>query len=202
MAFVIVTGSTRADSQSRAVGEYLRSAFLKANPAAELRVLDLAEAEIPLWDESQWSKGDAWSPAWNEAAETLVWADGLITVTPEWHGMVPPALKNLYLLCTPDHIGHKPNLLVGVSASQGGSYPITELRASAYKNNKVCFLPEQLIFRQVKETLAGLEAGDEAHALFKARIDMTLNLLHQYALALKPVRDEQQFFDKAIQYGM
>ena len=37
-----------------------------------------------------------------------------------------------------------------VSASDGGAYVIAELRMSSYKNNRLCWIPEHLIARQVK----------------------------------------------------
>ncbi|MCV5978616.1 NAD(P)H-dependent oxidoreductase, partial [Escherichia coli] len=69
-------------------------------------------------------------------------------MTPEWHGMATPALKNFLLLTTANELAHKPALLVSVSVSINGVYPISELRMTGSKNNHVCFLPDHLIVRK------------------------------------------------------
>ena len=68
--------------------------------------------------------------------------------------MVPAALKNFFLLwAATGELSHKPALPCAVSAGEGGAYVISELRMSSYKNNRLCWLPEQLIARQVKSIL-------------------------------------------------
>ena len=79
--------------------------------------------------------------------------DELVVMSPEWSGMVPAGLKNFFLLCGADHLAHKPGLIVGVSASLGGSYPIAELRTSSYKNTRLCYIPDHVIVRNVGQML-------------------------------------------------
>ena len=60
-------------------------------------------------------------------------------------------MKNFFLLwAATGELSHKPALPCAVSAGEGGAYVISELRMSSYKNNRLCWLPEQLIARQVK----------------------------------------------------
>ena len=50
-------------------------------------------------------------------------------------------------------LGHKPALIVTVSSADGGAYPVAELRMSSYKNNRICYLPEHVILRNVERIL-------------------------------------------------
>ncbi|OCA54494.1 hypothetical protein [Photorhabdus namnaonensis] len=44
--------------------------------------------------------------------------------------------KNLLLLCSDNELIHKPALPVSISAENGDTFCISELRSSGYKNNK------------------------------------------------------------------
>jgi len=90
-------------------------------------------------------------------------------------------------VCSSD-LAHKPGLLVGVSSGIGGAYPISELRASSYKNCRLCYLPEHLIVRQVEAVLNTPQAASEEDQRIRARIDYALDILGKYAQALQPVR--------------
>ena len=54
---------------------------------------------LPLWDEGVWSGDAKWTAVWKPVATELKSSDGLVVVSPEWSGMVPPGLKNFFLLC-------------------------------------------------------------------------------------------------------
>ena len=60
------------------------------------------------------------------------------------------AEKFFLLWAATGELSHKPALPCAISAGEGGAYVISELRMSSYKNNRLCWLPEQLIARQVK----------------------------------------------------
>ena len=111
-------------------------------------------------------------------------------VAPEWHGQVPSGLKNLFLLCGKDQMGHKPALIVTVSSGDGGAYPVAELRMSSYKNNRLCYIPEQIIVRHVETVLNDDSAQNDPDpdAYFRDRIRYALGILREYALALRQVR--------------
>ena len=66
---------------------------------------------------------------------------------------------------------NKTIVVTGVSSGIGGAYPISELRASSYKNCRLCYLPEHLIVRQVEKVLNGPQPVDEADERIRARID-------------------------------
>jgi hypothetical protein len=106
----------------------------------------------------------------------------------EWHGLPGPALKNFFLYAGLSELGHKPALLVGVSAGLGGAYPITELRSSSYKNSRILYLPEQLIVRNVESMFNTEFPSDESDVRIRARADWTLQILCQYDDALRTMR--------------
>lgn len=189
MQIGIIVGSHRKDSQSAKVGRSIAAA-LERRSGVDTWTLDLGKTPLPLWDETLWSQGEQWSelPALKAQLDS---SDAFVMIAPEWHGMVPAALKNFLLLWPASgELSHKPALPCAVSAADGGAYVIAELRMSSYKNNRLCWLPENLIARQVKAICNENEAlNDETlHAEFAARSEYALNLLIAYADALRDVR--------------
>tara|TARA_B100000927_G_C16236831_1_gene377745 strand:+ start:114 stop:590 length:477 start_codon:yes stop_codon:yes gene_type:complete len=144
---------------------------------------------LPLWDEEIGSDAPQWSDL-KALAEKIDAADAFIMVAPEWHGMVPAALKNFFLVCGGASFAHKPALPVGVSAGPGGTYPINELRTSSYKNNRLCYLPEHLIVRNCTVVMNDDKAqNDEGeHSYISERSLYCMNQLIAYADALAQVR--------------
>ena len=189
MRIGIITGSHRKDSQSAKVGHFIAAA-LERRGGIGTWTLDLGKTPLPLWDEMLWSQGEQWSelPALKAQLDS---SDAFVMIAPEWHGMVPAALKNFLLLwAAGSELSHKPALPCAVSATDGGAYVIAELRMSSYKNNRLCWLPENLIARQVKAICNENETlNDEAlQARFAARNEYALDLLVAYANALRDVR--------------
>ena len=197
MNITIVSGSQRANSQSLNVANYLQT--LATTHFNQSTILDLHQLELPFWNEGVWQGSDEWDH-WAPIAETLKQSDAFIFITPEWHGMATPALKNFLMLVTDEEIAHKPALLVSVSASVNGVYPISELRMTGNKNNHVCFIPDHLIFRHCEETLT--QAGDCSDESMSARSEYTLTLLAAYASALQPVHRDMVTAGKSFRYGM
>lgn len=173
---LLLAGSSRTDSQSAKVAHYLAGRLQTLGACPE--VLDLGATPLPLWPAAQPCL------AWQRMAERLRAADALVVITPEWQGMASPALKNLFVYAGRTELAHKPALLVGVSAGQGGAYPLSELRASSYKNCRICFIPEQLIVRQVEQVLNDGQPVDQADEHIRTRADWTLQVLLEYAGAL------------------
>lgn len=190
MQITIVSGSHRKDSQSLKVAKYLENRLLELNLCEKVYLLDLATKEIPFWDEGVWQGEEKWKQIWQPIEKELVDSDGFIVISPEWSGMVPAKLKNFFLLTSAKAIGHKAALIVTVSASTGGSYPVNELRTSSYKNTKLCYIPEHIIVRTVAEVLnETLNPDNKSDSYLRGRIDFALSILKQYSVALKTVRE-------------
>ena len=163
--------------------------------AGQCSLIDLGERGLPLWPADD--KGP-----WADYQQQLAAADGLVVIAPEWNGMACPAIKNFFIYASKAELGHKPGLLVGVSSGIGGSYPIAELRASSYKNCRLCYLPEHLIVRGVEKVLNGADAISEDDQRIRARLDYDLDILARYAVALKPVREAIDMNIPAFTNGM
>jgi FMN-dependent NADH-azoreductase len=150
----------------------------------------LADNPLPLWDESIWEGDPQWSRLLEQISAELVSSDGFVVVSPEWHGQVPAGLKNFFLMWSKGELAHKPALIVTVSSADGGAYPVAELRMSSYKNNRICYLPEHVIVRNVESVLNDDPAANnaDADAYFRKRIAYALGILHEYAKALGAVR--------------
>jgi hypothetical protein len=67
---------------------------------------------------------------------------------------------------------------------------VAELRMSSYKNNRICYLPEHVIVRNVESVLNDDPGANnpDADGYFRKRIRYALGILQQYALALATVR--------------
>ncbi|WP_460410720.1 MULTISPECIES: NADPH-dependent FMN reductase [unclassified Pseudomonas] len=179
---VLLSGSNRFNSQSIKVAHYLRERLEALELCDSSELIDLASSPLPLWPEEDTQK------AWSVQQSTLKKATALIVISPEWNGMACPALKNFFLYAGSSELGHKPALLVGVSAGLGGAYPITELRASSYKNSRILYLPEQLIIRNVESMFNSECPSDENDMRIRARADWVLHVLCQYNDALRTMR--------------
>ncbi|MGF1764210.1 NADPH-dependent FMN reductase [Aliivibrio kagoshimensis] len=197
MNITIVSGSQRASSQSVKVANYLQT--LTAPHFDNVDILDLHQLALPMWNEGVWQGTDEWK-LWDPIAKMLKESDAFVFITPEWHGMATPALKNFLMLTTDNELAHKPALLVSVSSSINGVYPISELRMTGNKNNHVCFLPDHLIFRNCESSLTSdNECSDQP---MQERSEYTIQLLASYANALAPVHRDMVNAGKPFRYGM
>lgn len=186
----VIGGSNRAKAESHRVAEILTAKLTAAGAGADL--ISLRDVRLPLWDEGKWDKDadpeSPWKTVWPGVSQRLKAADGFVVVSPEWHGMVAPPLKNLLACCDGGEVAFKPGLIVTVAAATGGAYPVSELRAYGAKNNFLHWLPEHIIIRNV----GGYRPGDEANTApdwLDARIDHALGLLTAFADAAKPIRE-------------
>ena len=188
MKLMIVCGSNRNAAQSTRIGRLIAGRIAAGSWRAETDFLSLAETELPLWDEGKWDGKEPWPSLWQPISERMKAVDGFVFVVPEWGGMVPAHVKNLFLLCGAGELAHKPGLIVSVSSGTGGAYPVAELRSSSYKNTFINWIPEHVIIRHAEEFEPG--SGNAASPGWLVdRIDYSISLLAAYAEALKTVRE-------------
>ncbi len=202
MQITIIVGSHRKESQSSRVGAYIASDLARIDPSVTVDTIDLAGNPLPLWDESVWQGSSELSALWKPYRDRMRRADGFVIIAPEWAGMVPPGLKNLLLFAGPKEVGHKPAMIVAVSASRGGSYPVNELRTSGYKNSRLVYIPEHVLIHDVNDMLLGATPASDRDAWLRRRIEFADRILLEYAKALAPIRTSGLTEHADFPYGM
>ncbi len=204
MKIGIISGSHRNPSQSEKVARHLENVLSDNFDDVEPWVYTLADNPLPLWDQTLWDDNEEWNQRLAPIKQQLNECDGLIIISPEWHGQVPAGLKNFFLMFNRFELGHKPALIVTVSSGDGGAYPVAELRMSSYKNNRLCYIPEQIILRNIEKIL-NEKAEDnnlEADIYFRERIEWALGILRGYAIALKTMRESTKIHHDKFSNGM
>ena len=199
MQCVIVSTSLRSRSNSARVSNVLAEHWEDAGHGRAEHI-DLGARPLPMWSETVWSDDAAFLAPWHSVEQSLDHADCLILVSPEYAGMASPAACNFLLFLSPLLVAHRPLMLVGVSHGSGGAYPVAELRGTLHKNNHICVIPEQLIFRD-------LGAVEDAPLpmvpdWMPMRIKFALKTLSVYARALAPVREALLPLQADFPYGM
>lgn len=204
MKITIISGSHRNPSQSGKVARHIEQTLQAEHPGMDTWLYTLADNPLPLWDQTLWEDSADWNARLAPLKEALSSSDGFVIVAPEWHGQVPAGLKNFFLLFNRFEMGHKPALIVTVSSADGGAYPVAELRMSSYKNNRLCYIPEHVIVRNVEKVLNDRPADNDsgADAYFRERISWALGILAGYAEALKPMRETVQIHHDKFGNGM
>ena len=187
MKISIICASHRTNSQSKKISVFLRNDISKINSKLDTFILDLSEANLPLWSPEKKDGKGIWGDTWISISNELYRSDGFILVVPEYGGMATPAAKNIFLLCGKGELAHKPGLIVSVSSGNGGAYPIAELRSSSYKNTHIMWIPENIIIRNIDEFNPGSH-GKNIPNWLDNRINYVLNLLLAYAANMKPLR--------------
>ncbi len=201
MNLLIISASQRYPSQSRKVADYLKQTVEKNKFFDTVQLIDLGQNPLPLWDQGVWDGTPEWKHMLNPVIEQMRKADAFILVIPEWNGMATPAIKNLTLFAGEHITGHKPVLLVSVSAGISGQYPISDLRVSGYKNTKWVYIPDHLIVRFVNSVMNGDKPENDNDALIRERAEYSLKQLKLYAEALQSIRNKLEF-DERFKYAM
>lgn len=204
MKISIISGSSRASGQSGKIARVMAQSLAALEACTETYLLDLADNPLPLWDDSIWAGDESWQQRLAPISAELASSDALIIIAPEWHGMVPAGLKNFFLMWGKGELAHKPGLLVGVSSGEGGAYPIAELRMSSYKNNRICYLPEHLIIRDVESVFNSNKDDNDpkSQAYLEGRLDYCLQLLLSYGEAFKQIRASETSSLEVYRNGM
>ena len=203
MKISIISGSHRKPSQSEKVARHIEKT-LQQEQGVDAWLYALAGNPLPLWDQSLWEDNPEWNRRLAPIRQQLASSDGFVIVSPEWHGQVPAGLKNFFLLFNRFELGHKPALIVTVSSADGGAYPVAELRMSSYKNNRICYIPEHVIVRNVETVLNDRveDNNQERDDYFRDRISWSLGILKAYAEAMKPMRETAQLHHDTFGNGM
>lgn len=198
MKFLTLSCSHQRDSQSLKVSRYVFQ-FLKKEH--ESKLLDLHAENLPLWS-PECICDEKISKQWSRIAKLLQESDGFVIVTPEYAGMATPCLKNFFLFTSSAEVGHKPALIISVSSGISGAYPVADLRMSGHKNNKICYIPDHIIVRYVKEVLNEQDSQNKSDDLTRERLSHGLAMLVAYSRAFFQLRKENKSLLETCFYGM
>ena len=193
MNICIISASTREKSASLNVAHFVRAQLTQLPANTQTSILDLHQANIPLWQEGITANPDI--------EKQLTQADGFVFVVPEWHGMTPPAFKNIFFFFNAC-FAHKPVYIVSVSAGTGGRYPISELRMSSYKNSFINYIPVSTIVDHVNDTINDKGEFIAESDFIAQRIDEGLQFLLEYTHALCKVRKSAIYKEKRFKNGL
>ncbi|MEO1211660.1 MAG: NADPH-dependent FMN reductase [Cyanobacteria bacterium J06638_20] len=118
-----MAGSLRKDSHSH---QALRLAADRVSAlGAEMEILDFREMNLPFCDGS---KAYPDYPDVRRLQDTVAAADGLILVTPEYHGSVSGVIKNALDLMSFDQLSDKVTGCISVLGGQSNSNALNDLR--------------------------------------------------------------------------
>ena len=184
MNISIISASHRKNSQSNRVALILEKLLQEKFKNIKTFNFDLFKLNLPMWSEEEIEENR--KLLFDEFSGKLLKSDGFIFVIPEYGGMATPISKNFFLHCNKGELSHKPALLVSISSGNGGSYPISELRSSSYKNRHILWIPENIIIRNV-EHFNPRNHGNLIPEWLDKRIDYVLNLLIEYSRCLQPI---------------
>jgi len=209
---LLISGSQRDCSKSLAVAQYLKINILEEMTGSGSSILNLADYSFLLdhygacRDEGQLAKEK------DQVLAQLYACDAVIIIAPEWGGMIPPALINLLLLSANGSanglpLGHKPAFAIGISASGGGSYPISLLKGYSGKNSHLVWLPLHAIIQNVDEFLSEKyspdlhESNNSRFNQIQSRIQVGIKSLAIYAKQMAPIRAELVALSKVHPFG-
>ena len=154
----------------------------------------MEKERLPFWEDDFEGYIPPYKEAFKNISIKLHESEGFVFVVPEWGGMVPSQVKNIFLLASNNEFAHKPGLIVTLSESLGGSYPVVELRSFSYKNTKICWIPDHVIIRKVKEF------DPDKDPRLNSRLDYSCKMLLEYSKALVSVRNAADL--KTFKNGM
>ena len=183
-----------AGSQTLKVSQYLEKTLKLKNCTTHL--YNLYDLKLPFFDPNEKNQ------IWEEIKPVLAKSDGFIFATPEWNGSASPMLMNFLQYRSCDELGHKPALLVSVSAGRGGANPILQMQQYGYKNNRLLYIPEHLIVRNVESVMNEDGHENEADIFIKKRADYALDILLAYAKSQKALRENTDFRFGEFKNGM
>lgn len=115
----VLLGTPRKNRESENVANWV-CAKIGERDDVETQLFDVRDFQLPHDDYGTAIGGDF--PEWRDA---IIWADGLVIVTPEYNHGYPGALKSVLDLLLKEYI-HKAVALVGVSAGPFGGTRVIE----------------------------------------------------------------------------
>ena len=187
-SIAVIVGSVREGSYNRALGE-LAAASLEAQGASVTRV-DLAAFDLPLYSAAL--EADAFPPDAQRLKALFAAQDGLLFVSPEYNGSLPPLLKNAIdwasrptgdegLVALTAYRGKAAALMSASISPFGGLRGLMHLR-QILSTIQMLVIPEQVVVPAAHAAFA--EDGSLKEPLPASLVEMTAGRLIAVAKAL------------------
>src|SRR6185436_4617309 len=174
----ILLGTNRKERNSVHPARWLESEMQK-RPEIETRLFDTADFDLPQDD-----YGQALKDRFPEWRDTIIRADGLVIVSPEYNHGYPGILKSVLDLLLKEYI-HKSVALVGVSAGPWGGVRVIEA-----------------LVTMVRELGLGVTFTDLNFPTVQDKFDQDGRLLDQaYEQRVKGFLDELIWMSRALKWG-
>lgn len=156
---VIISGTNRPNSNTRKVTARVEASYKTLGVKTQL--LDLAEMPMEIFSPTAYAEKPA---SFNKFTATILAADGVVIVTPEYNGGVPGVLKYFIdMLPFPESFEHRPVCFVGLAMGIWGALrPVEQLQAIFGYRNAYIF-PERVFMPGIGKLLdaTGQFANDE-----------------------------------------
>jgi NAD(P)H-dependent FMN reductase len=146
---VIISGTNRPGSNTRKVAARVEAVYHALG--VPFQVLDLAHLPPEIFSPSAYAEKPA---AFKPVTDTLLAADGLVIVTPEYNGGIPGVLKYFIdMLPFPESFEQRPVCFVGLAAGLWGALrPVEQLQAIFGYRNAYIF-PERVFMPGIGKLL-------------------------------------------------
>ncbi|ALH81098.1 NADPH-dependent FMN reductase [Sphingopyxis macrogoltabida] len=187
-SIAVIVGSTREGSFNRMLGD-LAAASLAAQGATVTRV-DLATFDLPLYSAAL--EADDFPPDAQQLKDIFAAQDGLLFVSPEYNGSLPPLLKNAIdwasrptggegLVALTAYRGKVAAIMSASISPFGGLRGLMHLR-QILSTIQMLVIPEQVVVPNAHAAFA--EDGSLKEALPASLVEMTAGRLVAVAKAL------------------
>ena len=92
---LVVVGTVREGRVGRKIADWYLAEAKRSAPELDFELLDVAELNLPLFNETTPPRARQYSPLQEQIAEKIAAADGFVVVTGEYNHSIPGSLKNL-----------------------------------------------------------------------------------------------------------
>ena len=207
MKILIRSSSQRSNSMSLEVSKYLVKHKVVEEKSITTSILDISDFPA-LLHHYEGNHNEKIIQNKKEVLDQLYSSDAFIFVVPEWGGMIPPGLVNLFLLTANGSangmpLGHKPGFIIGISASGGGHNPIPLIKGYTAKNSHITWISLHTIINNVEDFLAKEwnPTLNNRYSQIQSRLQVGIKALKIYAKSLKNVRNELVELSKVHPFG-
>jgi NAD(P)H-dependent FMN reductase len=166
----VISGTNRPNSKTRQVAGLVQAAL--ETRGDEVVLLDLAELPIEIFSGSAYASTPE---SFTRFQNTVLTADGVLTVVPEYNGSFPGVLKYFIdMLQFPESLYEKPAAFIGISSGRwGGVRAVEHLEMifqyrQAHLFGRRCFIPN---IKKVLDEAGQLSDPDTAERLLTTTLD-------------------------------